>query len=252
MSEGDIRLSVNVDHVATLREARGGKEPDPVHAAVIVKIAGGDGVTVHLRRDRRHIKERDVKLIRDTLDIPLTIEMGLFDDILKFTLDIKPDKVTLVPEREGERTTESGLNLSKEGGEYDKVRKFVSSFKSEGVKVGAFIDPSGEMVDYAVELGLDFVEINTTAYAQNPQDEKILREIRTTANYASRKGLYVMAGHALSIHNVVKIAQISDIDELSIGHSIISRAIFIGLERAVSEMKNVIRETRIMSIARIK
>ncbi len=246
----EIRLSVNVDHVATVREARRSKEPDPVHAAMLARIAGADGITVHLRSDRRHIKERDVKLIKETIDIPLTVEMGFFDDILEFVMDVKPDKVTLVPEREGEVTTEGGLNIPDN---IEKVRDYVSRLKSAGIKVGVFIEPDNEMIDYACsDCGVDFVELNTTQYSLNPSDEKILRKIRTSADYASRKGLEVLAGHALSLYNVAKIAEILDIDELSIGHSIVSRAIFVGFEKAVAEMKSVIRQARILSLARRK
>ena len=239
------RLSVNVDHVATLREARKTTEPSPIYAAFVVKTAGADGVTVHLRQDRRHINEEDVKLIRQSVDLPLTVEMGLFDDILEFVIQVKPFKVTLVPEREGEVTTEGGMNLADEKN-FERVKEFSAKLKNAGIRVGVFIDPLTEMIDFASDLSLDFVEINTTEYSKRPWDEKILKDIRTVADYGHRKGLEIMAGHALNIWNVQRIAAIPEIEEFSIGHSIISRAIFVGLERAVREMKETIVKSRMM------
>jgi pyridoxine 5-phosphate synthase len=243
----DIRLSVNVDHVASLREARRSKEPDPVHAAVLAKLGGADGVTVHLRKDRRHIKERDVMLIKEVVQLPLTVEMGLFDDILEFVIQVVPYKVTLVPERVEEVTTEGGMDLSDK-----KIRelviKFSSALKEKGVRVGVFIDPENRMVDYALECGLSFVEVNTTAYSRNPSDKDELRKIRESARYAFEKGLEVMAGHELNIHNVSNIAQILEIEELSIGHSIVSRSIFLGFEKAVQEMKEKMIKSRMLAL----
>jgi len=242
-----IRLSVNVDHVATLREARKGVDPNPVHAAVLAKIGGADGITAHLRSDRRHIKEKDVKLLKEVIDLPLTVEMGLFDDILEFVLEVKPYKVTLVPERPGEITTEGGMNVRDN---IDKIRFYVSKLKSAGIKAGVFIEPDNEVIDYACsECGVDFVEINTTQYSLNPYDERILRKIRVSADYAQRKGLEVMAGHALNYQNVSKIAEIIEIDELSIGYSIVSRAVFVGFEKAVAEMKEIITRARILALS---
>lgn len=243
----DMRLSVNVDHVASLREARKAKEPDPVHAAVLAKLGGADGITVHLRKDRRHIKERDVRLMKEVVQLPLTVEMGLFDDILEFVLEVVPYKVTLVPERVEEVTTEGGMDLSDKNLR-ESVIKFSSVLKGKGVRVGVFIDPEKRMVDYALDCGLSFVEINTTAYSRNPSDEDELRKIKEVARYAFEKGLEVMAGHALNIHNVSSIAQILEIDELSIGHSIVSRSIFLGFEKAVQEMKEKMIRSRLLAL----
>jgi pyridoxine 5-phosphate synthase len=244
----EIRLSVNVDHVASLREARKEKEPDPVHAAVLAKIGGADGITVHLRKDRRHIKERDVKMIKEAVDLPLTVEMGLFEDILDFVLEVKPAKVTLVPERQGEVTTEGGMDLKPEGTK-NEVEKFAKALQEKGIKVGAFIDGDEKTVEIAKEIGLDFVEINTTQYAKDPQNFKIVKKIEEVAKYASEKGLEVMAGHALSVANVSKIAQIIYIEELSIGFSIVARAVFVGFERAVREMKDEMMRSRFLAIS---
>ncbi len=246
----EIRLSVNVDHVASLREARKEKEPDPAHAAVLAKIGGADGITVHLRKDRRHIKERDVKMIKEVVDLPLTVEMGLFEDILDFVLEVKPEKVTLVPERAGEVTTEGGMDLKPENAQKE-VEKFAKALHKQGIKVGAFIDADEKSTEIAKEIGLDFVEINTTQYAKNPHDFKILRKIEEVSKYASEKGLEVMAGHALSIANVSKIAQIIYIEELSIGFSIVARAVFIGFDRAVREMKDEMIRARLLAISSV-
>jgi len=244
----EIRLSVNVDHVASVREARKEKEPDPVHAAVLAKIGGADGITVHLRKDRRHIKERDVKMIKEVVDLPLTVEMGLFEDILDFVLEVKPEKVTLVPERQGEVTTEGGIDLKPENAQKE-VEKFAKALQEKGIKVGAFIDADEKFTEIAKEIGLDFVEINTTQYAKNPHNFNIVRKIEEVAKYASEKGLEVMAGHALNVTNVSKIAQIIYIEELSIGFSIVARAVFIGFEQAVREIKNEITKARLLAIS---
>ncbi len=239
------KLSVNVDHVATLREARGGREPDPVHAAVVVKIAGADGVTVHLRKDRRHIKEKDVKLIKEVVNIPLTLEMGLFDDILEFAIDVKPDKVTLVPERVREVTTERGFDL-KDKSEFEQVKRFVGKLREHGIFSGLFVEPEKEVIDKVLDVGADFVELNTTEYAMK-MNLDILHKIAQASKYAVENKLYVMAGHALSVHNIQMVAKIHYISEFSIGHSIISRSIFLGLQKAIEEIKEAIRVSRLLS-----
>lgn len=247
--EGSIKLSVNVDHVATLREARKTYEPSPVYAALIAKTAGADGVTVHIRKDRRHIKEEDAYLIKELVKLPLTVEMGFFDDILEFVLKLRPHKVTLVPERPGEVTTEGGVDLLKSEN-IDLVKRFSEKMKDLDIKVGVFIDPIPQIVDKAV--GLDFVELNTTKYAENPENVAILESIRKAAKLAYDKGLYVMAGHALNLNNVGKISEILEISELSIGHSIVSRALFVGFERAVSEIKETMMKHRVLKITMMK
>lgn len=240
----DIKLSVNVDHVATLREARKSYDPSPLQAAFIAKTAGADGITVHIRKDRRHIKEKDAELIKELIPIPLTVEMGFFEDILEFVVKLKPHKVTLVPERPEEVTTEGGVNLL-EKEHYEKVKVFSEKLKGAGIKVGVFVDPVIEIIKKA--KGLDFVEINTTKYAENPESEKIIKDISDSARYAKEIGLYVMAGHALNLNNVGKICMIPEISELSIGHSIVARAIFVGFERAVAEMKETMIMYRLLS-----
>lgn len=240
---GVIRLSVNVDHVATLREARRGHEPSPVFAALICANAGADGVTVHIRKDRRHIKEEDASLIKKLVNLPLTLEMGFFDDILRFALELRPHKVTLVPEEMHEITTASGLDLARREN-IELVRKFWEKMKEAGIEVGVFIDPIPDHLDRIKFV--DFVEINTTRYAEEPMNPTHLEAIRKTAKAASDMGLYVMGGHALNLHNVGKIASIPEISELSIGHSIVSRAIFVGLERAVREMKEEMMKSRML------
>lgn len=245
MTLSEIRLSVNVDHIATLREARKTYEPSPLQAAFVARTAGADGITVHIRKDRRHIKEKDAVLIRELVPVPLTVEMGFFEDILNFVLELKPDKVTLVPERPEEVTTEGGIDLTKDEN-LRNVKIFYEKLKDVGVKVGAFVDPVQDIVKLA--KGLDFVEINTTRYAMFPDDKRILEAVESSAKLASDLGLYVMAGHALNLNNVGRIAQILEISELSIGHSIVSRAVFVGFERAVSEMKETMIKYRLLRI----
>lgn len=250
MREVDIKLSVNVDHVATLREARKTYEPSPVQAAMIARIAGADGITVHIRKDRRHIKEKDAALIKELVPIPLTIEMGFFEDILDFVIELKPDKVTLVPERSEEITTEGGIDLTKEDS-FKKVKTFSQKLKSVGVKTGAFLDPVFEVVKKSKEIELDFVEINTTKYAIEPNNLSVFKSIVDAAKFAYDLGLYVMGGHALNLTNVGKICQIPQISELSIGHSVVARAVFVGFERAVAEMKETIIRNRLLALQRI-
>lgn len=246
----EIKLSVNVDHVATLREARKTYEPSPVQAAMLARLAGADGITVHIRNDRRHIKEKDATLIKESVPLPLTVEMGFFEDILDFVLELKPDKVTLVPEKQQEVTTEGGIDLTEEEN-FKKVKDFSKKLRNAGIKVGTFIDPKLEIIRKAKELEVDFVEINTTQYAMNPQDFSIFNSIADSAKFAHDMGLYVMGGHALNLNNVGKICQIPEISELSIGHSIVARAVFVGFERAVAEMKETIVRSRIFSLKRV-
>lgn len=242
MGELEIKLSVNVDHIATLREARKTYEPSPVQAAMVAKLAGADGITVHIRKDRRHIKEKDAILIKELVPLPLTIEMGFFEDILNFVLELKPDKVTLVPEKQQEITTEGGIDLIKEDN-FKRVKDFSKKIKDAGIKVGTFVDPVLEIINKAKELEVDFVEINTTQYAMNP---RAFKSVADSAKFAYDMGLYVMGGHALNLNNVGKICQILEISELSIGHSIVARAVFVGFERAVAEMKETIVRNRLL------
>ena len=234
---------MNLDHIATLREARKTYEPSPVHAAVLARLGGADGITVHIRSDRRHIKEGDAKIIKGIIELPLTIEMGLFDDILDFVVELRPEKVTLVPERGGELTTEGGLDVKSL---FKNIKKYIEVLEKSGVRTGIFVDPQEEQIKASFDVGAYFVEINTTLYAYSflKNDEnsfkEALREIKLSSEISSSLGLHTHAGHALNYKNVLEVVKIPFIEELSIGHSIISRAVFIGLERAVREMKDLL------------
>jgi len=233
-------LSVNVDHIATLREARKAKEPDPVAAAILAELGGAKGITVHLREDRRHIQERDLKILRSTIKTKLDLEMGMNEEILKIALTIKPDLATLVPERSGEITTEGGLDLSKDN---SRLKEVMSLLREAKIPVSLFINPTPDSVKKAHKLGADFVELNTGIYAESSDPLKIATELERLAGAAAlakKLGLGVNAGHGLNYQNVEKICLIKEIDELSIGHSIISRACLVGMEQAVREMVRLI------------
>ncbi|MBN1754793.1 pyridoxine 5'-phosphate synthase [bacterium] len=235
------RLSVNVDHVATLRQVRGGNYPDPIHAAVIADLAGANGITVHLRQDRRHIQERDVYLISHIVKSHLTLEMAPTEEMFAVAKQMVPDMVTLVPERQQELTTEGGLNLLEEP---QYLENYINRLQKEvGCVVCLFINPDEEMVKNADRLKADFVELHTGAYAEAKDIEeeiKQLRQIERMAHLGYKLKLGVNAGHGLNYHNVANIAKISPIEELSIGHSIIARSVFVGLERAIKEMLELI------------
>jgi len=236
-----VRLSVNVDHVATLREARGGIEPDPVAAAVICELAGADGITVHLRGDRRHIKERDVRLLRSIVKTELNLEMAITEEMVNFALEVKPDQCTLVPERPGERTTEGGLDVIKN---MEAVKEAVKRLREAGIRVSIFVEPDDEQIRAAKEAGADRVELNTRAYseASNPEErERELERLNHAAHVAGELGLGVNAGHGLNVRNLGPVAELPNLLEVSIGHSIISRAVFLGLEGAVKEILEVLR-----------
>lgn len=238
------RLSVNVDHVATLRQTRGEKYPDPVHAAVIVEQAGADGVTVHLRRDRRHITDRDLILIRQVVSSHLTLEMAPSQEMADIAVKYKPDMVTLVPEKAGEPTTERGFDLAEEGG---LLEGLIEQLSSEGIIVCLFVDPTEENMKAAAALHADYVELNTSYYSSSRSFEEevsALRIIEKAAHLGSKLKLGVSAGHGLNYRNISNIAALEPIEEFSIGHSIIARAVFVGLERAVIEMMKAIRQAR--------
>ncbi len=238
------RLSVNIDHVGTIRQARGEKYPDPVHAAVIVEQSGADGVTVHLRKDRRHINDRDLYLVREIVASHLTLEMFSSQEMVDIALQVKPDMVTLVPERPEESTTERGFDLTQEAQE---VEPAIEQLTEGGIIVSLFVDPTEENMKAAAAFGADYVELNTNYYAISKSFEEevdALRTVEKAAHLASKMKLGVAAGHALNYRNVRNIAAIEPIEELSIGHSIIARAIFVGLERAVREMMEEIRRAR--------
>ncbi len=235
-----MRLGVNIDHIATLRQARRGLEPDPVHAVGIVERAGADGLVCHLREDRRHIQDRDLRLIRELVTTHLNLEMAATEEMVRIALDAAPDMVTLVPERREEVTTEGGLNL-KSGGE--ELARQIRVLRNHGLVVSVFIDPDLDQVREAKRLGAQFVELHTGDYSQQRGEEELeqaAERIREAAIAARRFGLRVSAGHGLNYHNVARIAAMPEIEELNIGHSILARAVFTGVERAVQDMLQAI------------
>lgn len=233
------RLSVNIDHVATVRQARRAKEPDPVAAAIMAELAGADGITAHLREDRRHIQDRDVTLLRHVVKARLNLEMAATGEMLNIALDLKPDMVTLVPEKRQELTTEGGLDV-KTNAEY--LKNFVLSLKQGGIPVNLFVDPLPDNMKLCQRIDSDGVEIHTGAYADAPGRGKIaeLKRISDSAVVAKRLGLKVHAGHGLDYQNVMDVAAIKEIEEFAIGFSIIARSVFSGIEEAVREMKRLI------------
>ncbi len=238
------KLAVNVDHVATVREARKAPYPDPVHAAVLAELGGADGIVVHLRLDRRHIKERDVRIIKEIIKTKLILEMAIDEELIKFAKEIKPYQVTLVPERVEEVTTEGGMILE---GRVGEVKKAVKELNKAGIKVSLFVNPDEKTMKLAKNTGAQIVEIHTGIYAEAETEEEREREfsrIEISARVAKDLGLIVHAGHGLSYENIGPVAAIPEIEEFSIGHSIVSRAIMVGMEKAVREMKELILRAR--------
>ncbi|MGV1099570.1 pyridoxine 5'-phosphate synthase [Thiovibrio sp. JS02] len=231
-----IHLAVNVDHVATLRQARGISEPDPVLAAGICELAGAQGIVVHLREDRRHIQDRDVRLLRQTVKTKLNLEMGATEEIIGIALDVKPDLITLVPEKRQELTTEGGLNVA---GQKKKLAAVIKRMGKAGIPVSLFIDPDSRQIKASKEIGATFVEIHTGRYcdARTEQDrDQEFALIATAAEEAYETGLRVNAGHGLNYLTSQRVANLGTIEELSIGHAIMARAILVGLDQAVREM----------------
>lgn len=239
-----VYLGVNIDHVATVRNARGSDYPDPVAAAAAAELAGADSITAHLREDRRHITDRDVRLLRETVKTSLNLEMAVTDEIVAIAAALAPQKVCMVPERREEVTTEGGLNVRAAAA---SVAKAVEKLSKVGCVCSLFIDPDREQIDAACAVGAPFIELHTGRYA-NAVDEKSrqheLDVIREMSAYAASKGLGVNAGHGLTYNNVAPVAAIEQINELNIGHSIISRAIFTGLDEAVRTMKELMVRAR--------
>ncbi len=234
------RLGVNVDHVATVRQARGGREPDPIAAAILAELAGADGIVVHLREDRRHIQHRDLLLLKDVLQTKLDLEMAADDAMVKIALDVKPHLVTLVPERRQELTTEGGLDVV---GHRDRIRAIVDQLHDGGIPVSLFIEPDIAHIKAAHKTSADYIEIHTGRYAnaRRLKDEQAdLEAIAHAAKLAYKLGMGVNAGHGLNYHNIKRLTQISEIVEYNIGHSIIARAVLVGMERAVREMKALV------------
>lgn len=237
-----IRLGVNIDHVATIRQARRAAEPDPVAAAVLALLGGADGITVHLREDRRHIQDRDVRILREVVTNRLNLEMAASEEIIAIALAVKPDEATLVPEKRQELTTEGGLDVIAHA---DTIRSAVERLKSAGIHVSLFIDPDIEQVDMAQALGADAIEFQTASYSEAIGAVAVAEELAklTTATaHARNRKLHVHMGHGLTYQNVQSIVRIPGVEELNIGHSIVSRAVLVGLERAVREMKNAMQE----------
>ena len=241
---GRIHLGVNIDHIATLRQARGTSYPDPVHAAAVAEHAGAEGITVHLREDRRHICDRDIYLLAKTIKTRMNFEMAVTDEMLDIACEVKPTYVCLVPEKREELTTEGGLDVA---GQQDKIRAAVSRLAALGIKVSLFIDADKKQIDATVAVGAPVIELHTGCYADAETDEaqaKELARITEMATYAHGKGLVVNAGHGLHYHNVKPIAAIPELYELNIGHAIIARASIDGLDSAVRDMKQLMIEGR--------
>lgn len=235
-----ITLGVNIDHVATIRQARKGKEPDPVTAAAVCELAGADCITIHLREDRRHINDRDVRIIAETIQTRLNLEMACTQEIQKIALQVKPYSVCLVPEKRQEVTTEGGLDVVSNK---EALKNYIAIFKENEIIVSLFIDPDQDQVEASYEVNADFIEIHTGTYANAKTEYEVnqsFKNILEAAQIAHKLGLRVNAGHGLNYVNVNKICTVPALEELNIGHSIISRAIFVGLDKAVREMKQIL------------
>lgn len=240
----ELLLGVNIDHIATLRNARGTAYPDPVQAAFISEQAGADGITVHLREDRRHITDRDVRILRDTIQTRMNLEMAVTDEMVGIACEIKPHFCCLVPEKRAEVTTEGGLDVA---GQKDKMTVAVERLSNAGILVSLFIDPDVRQIDAAVAVGAPYIEIHTGAYADAAEGmdrQAEFERIKQAASYAVAKGLKVNAGHGLNYKNVLPIAALPEMHELNIGHAIIGQAVIDGLAAAVREMKVLLREAR--------
>ncbi|MGY5452642.1 pyridoxine 5'-phosphate synthase [Agarivorans sp. MS3-6] len=240
----EILLGVNVDHIATLRQARGTTYPDPVLAAGIAEIAGADGITIHLREDRRHIVDRDVAIMSQTVQTRLNLEMAVTDEMVDIACEHKPHFVCLVPEKREELTTEGGLDVV---ANLDKITAAVTKLKDAGILVSLFIDADDDQIDASLASGAPFIELHTGHYADAENElaqQSELKKIAAAASYASDKGLKVNAGHGLHYHNVQPIAAMPEVIELNIGHAIIARAVLVGMNQAVSEMKALMVQAR--------
>jgi pyridoxine 5-phosphate synthase len=241
-----MRFYVNIDHVATVRQARRTDEPDPVRAAVLVELAGADGITVHLREDRRHIVDRDVRLLSATVRTALNLELATVPEIVELACELRPHQATLVPERRQEITTEGGLDLdpSRAG---DGLPGVLGRLRAAGIRTSLFIDPDPVTLERAAELGADAVELHTGEYANafgSPEADRQVERLARVAVRGRELGLAVHAGHGLTYENVRPVAAIAEIEELNIGHSVVSRALFVGMECAVREMAELIRRSR--------
>jgi pyridoxine 5-phosphate synthase len=232
-------LGVNIDHVATVRQARRTTEPDPVWAAAMAELGGADQITVHLRQDRRHIQDRDVRLLSESVNVRLNMECACIDEMLKIACDLKPHQVCLVPEKREEVTTEGGLDVL---ANKSRVGESIHQLQESGIVVSLFIDPVKDQIPLAKELGADAIDLHTGSYALAATPEEIARQLVLLAvgcEFGIQKGLHVHAGHGLTYTNVLPVARIDSMEELNIGHSIISRAMFVGMRQAVREMKQL-------------
>jgi pyridoxine 5-phosphate synthase len=235
------RLYINIDHVATLRQARRAAEPDPVEAAIACEAAGADGITAHLREDRRHIQDADVLKLKEKVHTYFNLEMACVSEMVELARRIKPEQVTLVPERREEITTEGGLDIISDPA---RIRKAIEALAEAGIRVSLFIDPTVAAIEQSKKLGVPAIELHTGAYSHHPDSEKTIEALRDSARRGAELGLAVHAGHGLTVKNVGPVAAIPEIEELNIGHSIISRAVFVGLDRAVKEMREAMRAAR--------
>ncbi|KPD23034.1 MULTISPECIES: pyridoxine 5'-phosphate synthase [Idiomarina] len=239
-----LRLGVNIDHVATLRNARGVRYPDPVAAAGIAERAGADGITIHLREDRRHITDRDVAMLKQTLNVPMNLEMAVTEEMLDIAIKTKPTFSCLVPEKREELTTEGGLDVA---GQLNSITQATQRLTEAGIQVSLFIDADREQIDAARNAGAPIIELHTGQYAEAETEQEKTRELARlmeAAEYAHSIGLQVNAGHGLHYHNTLEVAQIPQMVELNIGHSIIARAVLDGLDKAVRDMREILDKAR--------
>ncbi len=243
MSHPPIALGVNIDHIATLRQARRGRDPDPVHAALEAQMAGADGITLHLREDRRHIQDADVRILRTLLATPMNLEMAVTAEMLDIACEVRPAHCCLVPEKRQELTTEGGLDVAGQGA---RVGAAVERLTQHGVRAALFIDPEPAQIEASARLGAPAIELHTGAYAEarGTEQARELDRLRSGAHLATRLGLEVHAGHGLDYHNVQPVAAIAGIVELNIGHAIIARAVFHGLPEAVRQMRALLAAAR--------
>jgi pyridoxine 5-phosphate synthase len=236
-----LRLGVNIDHVATIRNARGGRHPDPLRAAHLAVEAGADGITAHLREDRRHIQDDDIRQLARVVRTVLNLEMACTDEMLDIATDLLPHQVSLVPEKREEITTEGGLSLA---GDTGRIREGIARLNAAGIRTSLFIDPDARTVETSSDLGAVAIELHTGSYAHRPGDRATIRALQEAARRGVELGLAVHAGHGLTVGNVEPVARIPEIEELNIGHSVVSRAIFVGLAEAVRELRNVMDSAR--------
>jgi len=247
MQKQNILLGVNIDHIATLRQARGTRFPDPLQAALVAEQAGADGITAHLREDRRHIQDQDIYTLKERLHTRLNLEMAVTEEMVGIAVQVRPHACCLVPERREELTTEGGLDVA---GAVDRMRDACLALAAAGVEVSLFIDPDFKQIDAAIAAGAPVIELHTGRYADAESKAAQLAELqrlRLAAEYAHRAGLQVNAGHGLNLHNVEPICRIPQIVELNIGHSLVAQAVFCGLDQAVRDMKRVMRGARLHS-----